>query len=41
MKPSLWGGGLCKEQRLQRAMFVEGGSLAVEEGAGYKVIVEI
>lgn len=33
--------GVVTEQRLQRAMFVEGGSMAEEEDAGCKVIVEI
>lgn len=31
----------AKEQRMQRAMFVEGGSMAEEEGAGCKVIVQM
>lgn len=34
MKPSMLGGCCAEEQRLQRAMFVEGGSPVVEEGAG-------
>lgn len=34
-------GGIVTEQRLQRAMFVEGGSMAEEEDEGCKVIIEI